>query len=148
MEKLKIKIGDVFLIPYQKQFAVCKVLWISKRTKNVFSFTVKNTLLNENEEALNIILNKNNAKVKLFTGVVEVFYTDIKKLQNGNWKIIGNFDLDDQEQNNLLYHNIGGKLFKGDVEIRSLNNEEIKVFPKMLVAGYEAIDNFLKMVFN
>ena len=40
MKNIKVEIGDVFLIPYQDKYAVCKVLWISKRTKNAFSFAI------------------------------------------------------------------------------------------------------------
>ena len=148
MKNIKVEIGDVFLIPYQDKYAVCKVLWISKRTKNAFSFIVKDKLVDTKEEAVEIIDTAPNISVQIFTGLISVFYTDITKLKKGEWKIIGSQKLTIEESDNFQYHNIGGKLFKGDEEGRLLNNAEIKTIPKMLNAGYEAINNFLKMAFE
>ncbi|MET3027202.1 Imm26 family immunity protein [Flavobacterium sp. UW10123] len=145
--KKEVNVGDIFLIPFENRFAVCKVLWISKRTKNAFSFIVKDELISLSKDGLSIALKNSNIKLKLFTGIVEVFYTSIEKLSKQAWQIIGNIKLE-KEEDNFLYHNIGGKLFKGDEEIRPLNNEELMSTPKMFIAGYDAIDNFLKMAFN
>lgn len=147
MKNRKIEIGDLFLIPFEKKYAVCKVLWVSKRTKNVFSFVVKNKLANTKEDALDIANIEENLFVKIYLGVVNVFYTSIEKLKNGEWEIIGNQKLTKEESDDFQYHNIGGNLYKGDEYIRSLNVEEYKTIPKMGVDGYEAIDLFLKMGF-
>jgi len=143
-----VEIGDIFLIPFEDRYAVCKIIWISKRTKNVFSFIVKDELASTTEEALKIAHTKNNISIQVFTGMINVFYTDITKLKKGEWRIIEKERLKDEECERFQYHNIGGKLFKGDEEIRPLNNEEIKTIPKMLNAGYEAINNFLKIAFS
>ncbi|MHC5310662.1 Imm26 family immunity protein [Myroides sp. LJL116] len=148
MKNITLEIGDVFLIPYQDKYAVCKTLWISKKTKNAFSFIVKDKLVDTKAEALEIIDIAKNISVQIFTGLISVFYTDITKLKKGEWEIIGSQKLTIEESNNLQYHNIAGKLFKGDQEVRPLNDAEIKIVPKMLNAGYEAINNFLKMAFG
>ena len=148
MKDIVVKIGDLFLIPFDCKYAVCKVLWIGKRTKNVFSFIVKYKLAISKEDAMEISKNNGDIKIKIFTGLIEVFYTDITKIKKGEWVVIGNIPLNDEESNNLQYHNIGGKLFRGDEEIRALNTEEIRIIPKMLNAGYEAISNFLKIAFS
>lgn len=148
MKNIIVEIGDLFLIPFENRYAVCKIIWISKRIKNSFSFIVKDELVSTTEEALQIFSTKSNISIKVFTGMIDVFYTDITKLKKGEWSIIGNEALNEEEREKLQYHNIGGKLFKGDEEIRPLNNEEIKIIPKMLNAGYEAINNFLKMAFG
>ena len=148
MKNIMVEIGDIFLIPFENKYAVCKIIWISNRTKNAFSFIVKDELASTTEEALKIVNTKSNISIQVFTGLINVFYTDITKLKKGEWSIIGKERLKDEECEKLQYHNIGGKLFKGDEEIRPLNNEEIRTIPKMLNAGYEAINNFLKMAFS
>ena len=147
MKSKKVEIGDLFLILFEKKYAVCKVLWVSKKTKNVFSFVVKNELANTKEEALNIANIKEYLFVKIYSGVINVFYTSIEKLKNGEWEIIGNEKLTEKENHDFQYHNIGGNLYKGDEYIRPLNVEEYKTVPKMGIDGYEAINNFLKIGF-
>lgn len=147
MKNQKIEIGDLFLIPFEKKYAVCKTLWVSKKTKNVFSFVVKNKLANTKEEALDIVNTKEYLFVKIYSGVINVFYTSIEKLKNGEWEIIGKQELTKEEGTDFQYHNIGGNLYKGDEYIRPLNIEEYKTTPKMGVDGYEAINNFLKRGF-
>ena len=88
MKNIKVEIGDVFLIPYQDKYAVCKVLWISKRTKNAFSFIVKDKLVDTKEEAVEIIDTAPNISVQIFTGLISVFYTDITKLKKANGKLL------------------------------------------------------------
>jgi hypothetical protein len=85
--------------------------------------------------------------VKIYSGVINVFYTLIEKLKNEEWEIIGNQKLTEEENNDFQYHNIGGNLCKGDEYIRPLNVEEYKTVPKMGIAGYDAINNFLKTGF-
>lgn len=148
MNNVEISSGNIFLIPFENQFAVCKIIWISKRTKNAFSFTIKDKLAHQNEQARKIAVESNNIKIKLFTGSVQVFYSSVEKLKNGEWKIIGNVELSNEETDNYLKHNIAGKLFDGDSEIRALKNEELKLFPKMLISGFEAVDNYLKIAFT
>lgn len=146
--KNKIETGNIFLIPYNEKFAVCKVLWISKKTKNAFSFVIKDKLVNKVDEALSVLSSEKNVSVKIYSGVISVFYTSIEKLKNGEWQIIGKQDLTKEESDNYQYHNIGGNLHKGDEYIRSLSPEEYKTFPKMLNAGYEVINNFLDLAFG
>jgi hypothetical protein len=148
MVKIAVKEGDLFLIPFGDKKAVGKILWISKRTKNVFSFIVKNELAKTADEASAIAKTKKNISVKIFSGTVNVFYTDISKIKKGEWAVIGNIPLTEEESENLQYHNIGGVLFKGDEEIRPLKGEEFTSIPKMLIAGYEAVSNYLKIAFT
>lgn len=73
MKKEKVSVGDIFLIPFENQFAVCKVLWISERTRNVFSFIIKNRLIAIGDNAINSITDNDNVKIKLFTGIEKSF---------------------------------------------------------------------------
>jgi hypothetical protein len=148
MNDVAVKIGDVFLVPYENKFAVCKVLWLSRTIKKVFSFIVKDELATSKEESLKIADSNRNISVKIYSGVINVFYTDITKLIKGEWIVSGNLPLTKEESDDFQYHNIGGMLFKGDEEIRPLSPEEMKTTPKILSAGYEAITGFLKMAFS
>lgn len=147
MNNKKVEIGDLFLIPFENKYSVCKVLWVSKKTKNIFSFVVKNGLANTKEEALNIANIKEYLFVKIYSGAINVFYTSIEKLKKGEWEIIGNQELTKEESSDFQYHNIGGNLHKGDEYIRPLKLEEYKTVPKMGIDGYEAIHNLLKIGF-
>jgi hypothetical protein len=97
---------------------------------------------------MEIAKNNSNIEVKIFTGLINVFYTDITNLKKGEWEIIGKQELTKEESDNFQYHNTGGNLYKGDEYIRALSVEEYKTIPKMLSAGYEAISDFLKMAFT
>ncbi len=147
-KQISVKTGDLFLIPWGDKYAVCKVLWISKRTRNVFSFIVKSELADTTDEAWAISNTKKNISVKIYSGTIRVFYTSIEKLKKGEWEIIGNQELTEEEMDDLKYHNIGGNLYKGDEYIRGLSVEEYETVPKMSCDGYEAINNFLKTAFT
>lgn len=59
-----------------------------KRTKNAFSFIVKDKLVDTKEEAVEIIDTAQNISVQIFTGLISVFYTDITKLKKANGKLL------------------------------------------------------------
>ncbi|MBK9069575.1 MAG: hypothetical protein IPL79_00985 [Myxococcales bacterium] len=148
MKSIVPAIGDVFLIPVEGKYAVCKIIWLSIRTKNVFSFVAKPQLADTPEASLRMAGDEGHAVVETFAGKAKVFYTDLAKLKTGAWRIVGNSPLSQDESEALQYHNVGGKLCKGDEEIRPLSVDEIKAIPKMLIAGYEAIDNFMRLAFK
>jgi hypothetical protein len=141
----KINAGDIFLIPFQNKYIMGKIIWISKRTKNVFSFIVYKKLYDNKEINLDDF-DETTSKIILYSGLTEVFYTSKKIFKDKDWEIIGNKPLNENE--NLQYRNIGGNLYKGDEYIRTLTENELKEYPKMLVAGYDAINNFFEIMFN
>ena len=143
----KINAGDIFLIPFQNKYIMGKILWISRRTKNVFSFIVYKKLYNNKEINLDNF-DTTTSKIKLYSGLTEVFYTSKEIFKDKNWEIIGNKPLTENENINLQYHNIGGNLCKGDENIRALTEKELKEYPKMLIAGYEAINTYFEIMFN
>jgi hypothetical protein len=143
-----LNVGDIFIIPFKDKYIIGKILWISKRTKNVFSFIIFSKLFDDINNININSLNETNAKIKLFTGYVEVFYTSVKIFEDKNWKIIGNSELTDIENTKLQFHNVGGNLYKGDEYIKALNKEELIIYPKMLSAGYEAIYNMFDKIFE
>ena len=143
----KINAGDIFLIPFQNKHIMGKILWISRRTKNVFSFIVYKKLYSNKEINLDNF-DTTTSKIKLYSGLTEVFYTSKKIFKDKNWEIIGNKPLTENENINLQYHNIGGNLCKGDENIRALTEKELKEYPKMLIAGYEAINTYFEIMFN
>ncbi|MDR1317450.1 MAG: hypothetical protein LBK13_11325, partial [Spirochaetales bacterium] len=79
-----------------------------------------------------------------------VFFTSKKIFEDKNWEIIGNKILNDNESTNLQYHNTGGNLYKGDEYVRALTEDEIKTrkYSRMSIAGYEAIYNFLEIIYS
>ena len=143
----KINAGDIFLIPFQNKYIMGKILWISRRTKNVFSFIVYKKLYSNKEINLDNF-DTTTSKIKLYSGLTEVFYTSKEIFKDKNWEIIGNKPLTENENINLQYHNIGGNLCKGDENIRALTEKELKEYPKMLIAGYEAINTYFEIMFN
>jgi hypothetical protein len=149
MEIYKMKIGDIFLIPFQNRYIMGKIMFISKRTKNVFSFILYKKIY-DNKNINFDEMNEMISEIKLYTGLTKVFYTSLKIFEDKNWEIIGNKPLNEIENTNLQYHNIGGNLYKGDEYIRALTKEELelKIYPKMLIAGYDAIDIYLKIIYE
>jgi hypothetical protein len=144
---IKKQVGDVFLISFKNKFLVGKILWISKRTRNVFSFILYKNIYDTENININK-LDETTMKIKLFTGLEEVFYTSKKIFEDKSWKIIGNKVLNENESTNLQYHNIGGNLYKGDEYIKVLTKDELKIYPKMLSAGYEAIYNYFEIMYK
>lgn len=136
MKNMRIKIGNLFIISFEKKYAICKILLVSKRMRNIFSFIVRNELTNTSKKLF----------VKICLGIINIFFIPIKKLENKEWKIIGNKKLIKKEGCDFQYH-IVDNLYKGYKYITPLNLKEYKTFPKMSVNGYKAIDNFLKIGF-
>ena len=143
----KINAGDIFLIPFQNKYIMGKILFISRRTKNAFSFIIYKKLYSNKEINLDNF-DTTTSKIKLYSGLTEVFYTSKEIFKDKNWEIIGNKPLTENENINLQYHNIGGNLCKGDENIRALTEKELKEYPKMLIAGYEAINTYFEIMFN
>jgi hypothetical protein len=145
----KVNVGDLFIIPFQDKYIMGKILHISKRTRKVFSFILYNKIYDNKNINLNK-LNETMVEIKLYTGLTKVFYTSVEIFKDKNWEIIGNKILNEIENTDLQYHNIGGKLYKGDEYIRALTEEELEseLYPKRLIAGYEAIEIYLKIIFD
>jgi hypothetical protein len=145
----KINIGDLFLIPFQNKYIIGKILHISKRTKKVFSFIMYNKIYDNKDMDLNNLC-ETMAEIKLYSGLTKVFYTSRDIFKDRNWEIIGNRLLNKKEETNLQYHNIGGNLYKGDEFIRALTEEELKsnIYSKRLIDGYDAIEIYLKIIFD
>jgi hypothetical protein len=144
----KINAGDIFLIPFQNKYIMGKILFISKITRKVFSFILykkiydnKNININELDETI--------VEIKLYTGLEKVFYTSVDIFKDKKWEIIGNKPLNEVENIDLQFHNTGGNLYKGDEYIRAITKEELelKKHPKMLIAGYDAIEIYLKNIY-
>lgn len=139
--KKKYKAGDVFTIPLgEGRYSICKVLWAPVGDyKKVFSFCV---LENKNDSPQRE--GNNNLPMKLNDNgnEINVIFTGVKKISNGEWSVISHDDLNESDSD-LLYFNIAGALHKGDEYIRMLDVSEYGEYRSMSVFGFELVLNIL-----
>lgn len=133
----KIKEGDVFIISdvlidddklsLKKKIRLGKVIFISKITKKTIGIVISNSTY---DEIPNDILN-----IKFLD---KVFYTGNHFLKDGNWSIIGNQTVTDAEKE-LTTRLIGNSLWKLDVNLGVVPNEDRKKYNKQLIYGFEIL---------
>lgn len=141
-----IKIGNVISIPFSdKYFITAKIIWISGVFKDVMGFVLLPTLYESGDNPK--IIEGEYIKVPIYTGDISVIYGDIKNVYKGDWELIGDCHITQLDED-LLYHNIGGSLYKGDELIRELKDEELFKYPKFLNAGNKAIEKMLCVAFG
>ena len=140
------KTGNIFTIPLSaNKYVVAKVVWISEKYRDVFGFVLSKNVIEDPDNAS--IEFGNYKPIPLYTGDVFVLYGDLKNIVNGTWKVIGNIPLS-KGDDDLLQHNIGGSLYKGDIFIRKLSDQELDKYPKFLNAGDKAIVNILGSAYS
>ncbi|MCU7804215.1 MAG: immunity 26/phosphotriesterase HocA family protein [Candidatus Thiodiazotropha sp. (ex Lucinoma borealis)] len=140
------KLGDVIAIPVtDKIFATAKIIWISSEYKDVFGFVLLHRLFDS--PVFSEIEEEPYQSVPIYSGPVFVLYGDIKNVENGDWRIIGNLPIKSKDKD-LLYHNIAGKLCRGDEYIKELPDDELLSYPKFLNAGNQAVISMIKAAFS
>ncbi len=139
--KIKYSEGDIFSIPLgNEEYSICQVIWAPQGDyKKVFSFCVlkcksKGSKVDfDNREAFELSDNGNK---------INVIFTSVKKISNGEWSIIGHDNLTDKSKELLIFE-ISGDLHKGDEFIRKLSINEYANFTSMSVFGFELVKNIL-----
>lgn len=140
----KVEVGSVIAIPVDDMFLACKVIWLSKRSRDVMGLVVLPGVFNS------------LASTQLSDGAYQFFtvmgaerlvmYADRKNVTRRKlWPIIGALPLTPLDHD-LLTHQIGAGLWKGDDFLRNLSPQEHGIYPKMLVAGNGAVENFLRQI--
>ncbi|EXU74361.1 Imm26 family immunity protein [Erwinia mallotivora] len=141
--KVKYTEGDVFIIPLEKKFAICQILFSPKgKFKKVIGFCVlfiQSDKLFRNDgvlEPINIIDMGKETKV-VFTGN--------QNIKNGSWEIVDHVDLN-EDKKKLKIFNYAGGLYDGEDEIRRIPVSEYSHYTSMEVCGFELVKNILMSI--
>lgn len=139
---IKHKKGDIFSIAMaDNNFAICKVISaFSGRFKKAFSFCILSIQKDESipieERCISYIKNRGRSKI---------IFTSPAKIKNGEWKVLSNNDLTD-EQKELEIFQCAGHLYHDDEYVRCLSKDEYKTFEVMDLPGFDLVDKYLQQL--
>lgn len=133
----KIKEGDIFIISdvligddklsLKNKIRLGKVIFISKITKRTIGIVISNNIYDEIPDDISNI-----------NFLDKVFYTGNHFLKDGNWSIIGTQTVTDFEKE-LTTRLIGNSLWKLDIDLGVVKNEDRKKYNKQLIYGFEIL---------
>lgn len=134
--------GDVVAIPVDGRFFACKVIWISRRTKDVVGLVALGSPFDQIEAA-----DPAPGPYRSFTVMGQpavVLYGDKKNItKRGLWPRIGHLPVEAKDAD-LIRHRVGNSLYQGDEFLQNVSGPEAENYPKMVVAGNTAIELFLR----
>ena len=133
----KIKEGDIFIISdvligddklsLKNKIRLGKVIFISKITKRTIGIVISNNIYDEIPDDISNI-----------NFLDKVFYTGNHFLKDRNWSIIGTQTVTDFEKE-LTTRLIGNSLWKLDIDLGVVKNEDRKKYNKQLIYGFEIL---------
>lgn len=139
-----VEVGSVIAIPVDDMLLACKVIWLSTRSRDVMGLVVLPGVYDDLGSARFY-----DGTYQFFTVMGEerlVMYADRKNVTRRKlWPIIGSLPLTPLDHD-LMTHQIGAGLWQGDDFLRNLSPQEQGAYPKMLVAGNGAVENFLRQI--
>lgn len=137
-----LKLGDVIAIPADGRHYLCKVIWISARTKDVIGVVA----VGDPVASLDGVV-PSDGPYRSFTimgSPATVLYGDKKNVtKRGLWPIVGHLPMNEADHA-LATHRVGNSLYQGDDFLRNVSGEEAEHYPEMLVAGNAAAELLLK----
>lgn len=141
---VKLKPGSVLAVPVDGKYFACKVIWISKRNRNVIGMTVLPGVF-DNLESIKINEGPYQGFSVMGVKTLVIYCDKLNVTRRKLWTIIGELPMRDDDQN-LLFQQIGASLYSGDNYIRNLTSSEYNTYPKFLVAGNGAVESYLQQI--
>lgn len=141
--KNTVESGDYFTVPMAEgRQAVCQVIWIGKNNpgqkfKRVFAFCV----LSVGSEK-DIPEGVGYLSFQDYQGEFKVIFTAVDNLLSGEWPVIGNGPIRDQEMVDFEF-NMAGTLYRSGEPVRVLAIEEYKDYLEMGISGYVLVERYL-----
>lgn len=137
MKKQKWKEGDIFelseielhgeKIALAQQKRLAKVIFKSKKTRLMIAIIVSKQIFDDlPSDVENLIFSD------------KVYYTGCQLLNSGDWQVIGNQKVSEEEQQ-LTQRLVGNSLCVLDEDLGVVPQNERKKYPKQLISGVEAL---------
>lgn len=139
---IKHKKGDIFSIAMADgKFAICKVISaFTGEFRKAFSFCILSIQKDESIPMEDRCISFINSR-----GRSKIIFTSPAKIKNGEWKILSNKALTD-EQKELEIFQCAGHLYHDDEYVRCLSKDEYKTYEVMGLAGFELVDKYLQQL--
>lgn len=138
--------GDVFLLPLKKKyFVTAKIIWVSKVYNSAIGYVLlPKVFKNEND----IVIEEGVYKtIETYAGNEIIFYCYGSNIRKGVWPVIGKLPLNSFDDK-LIYHEIGGNLYKGDHFVKKLEQDEYQQYHSYLLGGNQAVLNTVDDAFE
>jgi hypothetical protein len=123
MSKKDVKPGDVVLIPLRGKYGVGKVLYVSKRYRDVILLGIYRKAVSEE-----------SMPTSLPDVMPALVYTSQVAVQQRRWVVVGHEPLKENQQG-LAKRIVGGEVWLEDEELRPATSEDARSLPRMLVLG-------------
>ncbi len=133
MKRVRAKVGDIILVPFDEtSYVVGKVYFVSKWFTNVILVGFSKLVINE---------------VKMPEILPEFFhkqiYTSKACINTPNWHRVGNVPLNSNEEG-LSLRQCAGEVWVEDTLLRVASSEDEKNLPELLVHGQLAVEIVVK----
>ena len=140
-KRINYKEGDLITIPLtDSRKAICKIIFAPKgMLKQVICCTLIGIQQNLNLGALSL---QNFISIHSNPRNTKSFFTGNQMVKNGNWAIVGNTQLSDNEKS-LQWFVYAGELYHKEELIRHASEEDYKNYVHLEVMGFVLVDTIL-----
>jgi len=125
----KPKLGDLIAIPCNERWGLAKIIFLSKRYKDVIHIKLYRQTYPDK-----VVASGTEANL-----LFDLYYTSGKPIKRGEWIIIGHSEVSSDELA-MSKRIVAGSVWMEDIYIGPASDSEIRDLPKMLDYGYRLIE--------